>query len=181
MTATDRKQFLEIVIGFAELKGKVLSAVALELYWRSMQDWDLADFQLAANHLLRTCTFMPTPKDFEDLRKSGRDTASESWDRAVKHASSSAYRWGPLGDARIDMLVRGLGGYSAIAMCDESKLQFLERRFCDNFDNVQNADDVRKTIPQITSHLEDLSKLVTERTVKPALRRSTETDPRVAG
>ena len=72
MNAIDRKAFCEIVLGFAELKGKQLSAAAIELYWRSMQHWPLEDFRAAAQQLLRTCEFMPTPKDFEDLRRASK-------------------------------------------------------------------------------------------------------------
>ena len=69
MQPSDRKAFLEVVVGFAELKGKQLSAPALELYWNAMQGWTIEDFRKAAAHLLQTCEFMPTPKDFNDLKK----------------------------------------------------------------------------------------------------------------
>ena len=37
MTPDDRKAFAEVVIGLAELKGRKLSSVSIELYWRSLQ------------------------------------------------------------------------------------------------------------------------------------------------
>lgn len=156
MNASDRAAFVKIVMGFAEVKGKQLSLPAVEFYWGAMQDWELADFQAAAHRLSKTMEFMPTPKHFEDLRKAGRDTAVESWARAVAHAASSRYRNGPLGDRRIDMLVTALGGYAAIAMCEEDKLHFLERRFCEHFENVEDADDTREAVPQIAERPERL-------------------------
>jgi hypothetical protein len=149
LNVEDRKPFLEIVIGFAELKGKNLSAPALELYWNAMQGWDLADFQAAANHLLRTCEWMPLPHHFEELRKAGRATAGEAWAKAVGWARSGAYRDCEMGDPITDKAVRALGGCKAIAMCDEDKLHFLERRFAEHFESIQDATDTREAVPQI--------------------------------
>lgn len=151
MNAADRKPFLEIVIGFAELKGKQLSAPALELYWNAMRDWDLADFRAAANQLLKTSEFMPTPKSFEDLRKAGRDTAGEAWIEAQRHVM-----WGLHGFTLADdcppliaRAVRAIGGPNVIGMCDQDKLTFLERRFTEHFEAMQDSEDVREALPQI--------------------------------
>lgn len=154
MNTGDRKQFIEIVMGFAELKGKQLSAPALELYWRSLRHWSLEDFQQAAEHLIRTCEFMPMPKDFEDLRKAGRPTAGEAWARAVAscgscHSARGYTSGGSCGDQFIDRVVRAIGGYRVIAMCDSEKLHFLERRFSEHFETMQDATDVRESVPQI--------------------------------
>jgi hypothetical protein len=153
---TDRKDFAEIVLGFAELKGKQLSAPAVELYWRSMQHWPLEAFREAAEQLLRTCEWMPTPKDFEDLRKAGRPTAGEAWERARKAAGSAIVcgqvtHNGTSGDPFIDAVVRAIGGFGQIAMCETGKLHFLERRFADHFASMLEAADTRDAVPQITS------------------------------
>lgn len=151
MNAEDRKPFLEIVVGFAELKGKKLSGPALELYWNAMQDWSLEDFQVAANQLLRTTQFMPTPKDFEDLRKAGRETPGEAWLTAQRYI-----RWGlhahtldPACPPLIARCIHMIGGPNVIAMCDEDKLTFLERRFCEHFETLQDSEETREAVPQI--------------------------------
>lgn len=157
MKPTDRKAFLEVVVGFAELKGKQLSAPALELYWRSLQHWPLEDFRAAAEQLLRTCEFMPLPKDFEDLRKAGRPTVGEAWTSVLAWVRSGNYRGLPClnGDDRMppDALaaraVRAIGGYEAIAMSPTDKTQFLERRFAEHYEAMQDADEVREELPQI--------------------------------
>jgi hypothetical protein len=154
MKLENRKKFLEIVVGFAELKGKVLSAPALELFWNSMQAWTIEEFQSAANHLITTCEFMPTPKDFEDLRRAGRPTAGEAWIEARNtirvagwaQIESSSFS---CGDELIDRAVRAIGGYRAIAMCDSDKLHFLERRFAEHFEQMQDAGDTRDAVPQL--------------------------------
>ena len=151
MQPIDRKAFLEVVIGFAELKGKALSAPALELYWNALQHWPLVDFRAAAQHLIRTCEFMPTPKDFEDLRRASRPSAEEAW-----HLARGACQWTPTGyverpgtDPLISKALRSIGGANALAMCDEDKLHFLERRFVQVYESLQDSNDTRQALPQI--------------------------------
>lgn len=158
MNPIDRKAFIEVVIGFAELKGKQLSAPALELYWRSLQHWTLQDFRAAAEQLLRTCEFMPLPKDFEDLRKAGRATAGEAWAAVLQFARKSyspnfpadpTRLRGPLADPLVLRAVDAVGGWRAIAMSDEDSTHFIERRFCEHFESVQDSQDVRDAVPEI--------------------------------
>lgn len=150
MKADDRALFLEVVIGFAELKGKQLSAPALELYWRAMQHWDLADFRAAAEQLVRSCEFMPTPKDFEDLRKASLPSAGEAWAEVLKIARSGDYQHGHRsGDPRIEAAVRAIGGYTAVAMSRTDQTPFLERRFAEHYDAISEREDIREAVPQI--------------------------------
>lgn len=149
MIQADRGKFLEIVIGFAELKGKSLSAPALELFWNAMQDWRIEDFQAAANQLIKSCPWMPTPKEFEDLRKkAGRLSAGEAWADVLCLVRSGAYRAGGL-SLLIDAAVAALGGYQAIAMHDEAALHFLERRFAEHFAALEDRADIREALPAI--------------------------------
>ena len=160
MKDTDRKAFVEIVLGFAELRGRVLSAPALELYWRAMRNWELSDFRAAAEHLLKTFDFMPTPKQFEDLLKAGRSTPGEAWARAVSYAASGEYRRTPTcGDPLTDACVEMLGGYSVIGACDVSKLHWIEKRFCEHFEAKQDAQETRSALPQLTLQPEVRSRL----------------------
>jgi hypothetical protein len=160
MTPADRKKFLEVVVGFAELKSKQLSAPALELYWRSLQSWPLDDFMAAAEHLILTCEFMPTPKDFEDLRKAGRRTSGEAWVIVLDYARRGFTQWdsglpclnGQVPEPNDELLlraVRAVGGFKAVAMSQTDKTSFLERRFCEHYEAMQDADEVREAVPQI--------------------------------
>jgi hypothetical protein len=148
MIPDDRRKFIEVVLGFAELKGKKLSTPALELYWRAMQDWCIEDFQSAAAVLLKTAKYMPTPSDFEALRKAAvRMTAGEAWLTVLELTRTAQYRSGHgSGDELIDRCAHMLGGYAAIAMTDVDKLHFLERRFCEHFEAKQGADDARQAL-----------------------------------
>ena len=164
MTPDDRKAFAEVVIGFAELKGRKLSSASIELYWRSLQHWPIAAFRSAAEQLVRTCEFMPSPFHFEQLRKAGRPTPGEAWERA-RRASGTAIQCGQLthngtcGDELIDRAVRAIGGYGVIAMTDTDKLSFLERRFAEHYDAIRDADDIREAVPQI-AYSQIMSKLL---------------------
>lgn len=150
MKPADRKSFLEVVIGFAELKGKQLSAPALELYWRAMQSWTLEQFQVAAEHLVRSSEFFPVPADFERLKKAGKITAAEAWDAILQHCKG-AYRDGSGIDngGPVDMAVRGIGGYRAIAMHDLNYLPILQRQFADRFAELDDVMEIRHCVPQL--------------------------------
>jgi hypothetical protein len=146
----DRQKFLEVVIGMAELKGKVYSGPALELYWNSMQDWGIEDFVAAAALLIRRCEFMPTPKDFEDLRRAGRATAAEAWAAVLQSVRSGDYRAGlSVPDHRVTAAVAAIGGWRSIAMSEESKLHFMEHRFTEVYEQQQDVSEVRCAVPQI--------------------------------
>jgi hypothetical protein len=157
----DRPKFLEIIVGFAELKGKQLSAPAMELFWNAMQAWSIEDFSAAANELIRKCEFMPTPKDFEDLRKAGRKTPGEAWAEVLEYVRGGAYHQWDCGrptfnvdhprmtDELILAAVRAIGGFDVIAMSKTDQTPFLERRFAEHYESISDAEDVREALPQI--------------------------------
>ena len=154
MIETDKAQFAKVVLGFAEIKGKQLSLAAVDLYWMAMQNWSIENFKQAAVLLLQRCEYMPTPKDFEDLRKASPLTAGEAFALAVKRCGSAIQCGqvtmnGTCGDPFVDAVVRAIGGYGAIAMCDHDKLHYLERRFSEHYETMRNSEDIREEVPQI--------------------------------
>lgn len=152
MREADRKEFARILIGLAAIKpGKGLTPEGLELFFNALADWSIEEFKAAATHLAKTSEFMPNPYHFEELRRAARPTAAECWAEAVEHASSSAYRAGGMGHPVIDKCVRALGGYVAIAMCAEDKLHYLERRFCEHFEALQDSVEVRLALPDLSA------------------------------
>lgn len=151
MTIDDFDEFCEVVVGFAELKGKKLSPAALKLYFRAMQSWDLREFKAAAEHLLCTSEFMPTPKSFTDLRNAGKPTAHEAWETAFANCTTwrtGGSNAGPL----IDRVVQSIGGYRVIAMADEERdLPHIQRRFLEAYDQLSAVDPARQAVPQIAA------------------------------
>ena len=155
MIESDKTKFIATLMGLAAVKpGKGLTKEAIEIWWLAMESWNLEEFKQAAAHLVRSIEFMPSPFHFEQLRKAGRPTAGEAWEKARK-ACGSAIQCGQVthngtcGDEMIDRVVRAIGGYGAIAMSDRDKLPFLERRFAEHYASIQDASDVREAVPQI--------------------------------
>ena len=151
MTPQDREPFAKILLGFAELKGRKLSAPAVELFWQAMQGWTIAEFSAAAQELLRRCEFFPTPYDFEQLRKAGRPTSGEAFATAVAYVRHGAYRNGPHADETIERAVAALGGWRVIAISDEDGLRYLERRFAEHYEAIGDAQATRERLPELTN------------------------------
>ena len=151
MNANDKAEFAKVVLAFAELKGRQISLPVVDLYWDTMQSWSIQDFKAAARHLLRTCKFMPEPKDFEDLRKAGKETAGEVFAsiRQWFQYTPNGYTVKPETPHAIAASIRAMGGPNAYAMCDSDKLHFLERRFCDHYEQISGVEEIRDRLPQI--------------------------------
>jgi hypothetical protein len=152
MQTHEKAQFLKVLNGMAAMKKAPMLPEVLDLWWACMADWSIEDFKAAAIHVIKKkATFMPTPKDFEDLRKAGRPTAGEAWANAIGWAASGSYRDCEMSDELTNKAVRALGGYRAIAMCDEDKLHFLERRFCEHYETLEDVAATRVALPQIAA------------------------------
>lgn len=152
MKLEDFDEFCKIVIGFAELRGKTLSAAAQKIYFRTMMDrWTLKEFQAAAEQLLRTCDFMPTPKNFEDLRRTAnRPSANEAWAYVLECCRRSQRT---SGSAFLDRVVASIGGWETIAHADvQSDLPFLHTKFLKAHDELLDAAETREHAPQLTNN-----------------------------
>ncbi len=162
MTPADKPDFIKQLVGLAAIKpGKDLTPEAYEIWWQAMQTWSLEDFKAAAAQLARSVEFMPSPYHFEQLRKAGRPTAGEAWIAALEYARKGWTVWdggkasvsGSMpepDDALIDRAVRAVGGYEAIAMSNTDATHFLERRFCEHYESIQDVQEVREALPQLT-------------------------------
>ena len=149
MEPRDYDSFAEVIAGFAELKGKQLSAPAIELYWRAMKHWRIEDFRAAAEHLLRRCEFMPVPKDFEDLRRASEPTAAEAWATALQNCG--CWRTGGAPNGRIARAAETVGGFRAIAMAHtERDLPHIQRRFMQAYDELTDVEETRQAVPEVT-------------------------------
>lgn len=151
MQADDRPEFVRVLNGMATIKGRELTEEAYKLWWHAMADWDVGDFRDAAGYLLKNCQFMPAPNDFEALLKKQRNSAHEGWAEALCHASG-AWRYGSHEDGLIERVVSALGGWSLIALCDNEKLAFMERRFLSIYEDFVDGDEVRAALPNLTEN-----------------------------
>ena len=149
MDSGDRPEFVQVLNGLAAIKRVDLTKEGYELWWQSMKNWSIDAFKDAASYLLRNCQFMPTPYDFEQLRKKGEVSAHEAWAMAMDHVEG-AWRQGVLGDALTDRVIAMMGGYSVIALTYKDKLGFLERRFLDAYNDLLDSGGVREALPDLT-------------------------------
>lgn len=149
MQQADFQRFRAVMAGMAEMYQRELSAVLLDAYWLAFKSWTLAEFEQGASHLMANGEFMPRPADFNELRKAGRETPGEAWAKVLRHAASGGYRLGRLDDST-ERAVHAIGGWRAIAMCEETKTIFLERRFAEHFETMRDAVETREAVPQLT-------------------------------
>lgn len=143
MRPTDRAEFVRVLNGLAAIKGKDLTPEALSIWWSAMSRWSLEDFKAAASHLVSSCQFMPTPYDFEQLRRAGEPTAGEAWlsvlhgDRLIPGSR----------EARAAAIV---GGQYFIRHADvERDLPHIARRFKEAYEDLVDADLSREAVPQL--------------------------------
>lgn len=162
MNKNDFEAFSQVVVGLAELKGKQLSSAGIKLYWAAMKSWSIDDFRSAAVVLISRCEFMPTPKDFEDLRKSMLPSADDAWTRVLQHCKGK-YRGGDLLDngGPIDQAVQSIGGYDSIAHYKLDYLWVLQRRFRERYAQIYEGIEARQALPDIETP--ELPALVDER------------------
>jgi hypothetical protein len=142
MLPADRPEFMRTLNGLAAIKGKELTTEALALWWSAMSRWTIEEFKSAASHLVSACQFMPTPYDFEQLRKAGEPTASEAWAQVLsgERLTGRALRAAQL-----------VGGQYAIRHANvEKDLPHLARRFREAFEELRDVEDVREALPQLT-------------------------------
>jgi hypothetical protein len=162
MQANDFPQFKNVMTGMSELFQRELSNPLLDAYWLALGDWSLDEFQAAAAQLMKTEDFMPKPAAFTALRKAGRPTSGEAWAVVLEYARKGYTHW--MGGGRltlnnsvatpdsdlINRAVAAIGGYQAIAMSPTDKTSFLERRFCEHFEQMQEAEETREALPELS-------------------------------
>ncbi len=148
MNNSDRPEFVRIINGLAAIYRIPLTKEAYEIWWLSLKNWPVKKFKDAAGYLLKSCQFMPSPYDFEQLRKKGDLSAQEAWSMVLEHAGG-AWRSGALGDKTINRAVATLGGYEVIAHTNTKNLGFLERRFRDAYNDFVDSSDVREALPDL--------------------------------
>ncbi len=146
MQAADYPRFQAVMTGMAELYQRELSGPLLDAYWLALSSWGLSEFEAAAAELMKTCEFMPKPVAFNTLRKAGRATAGEAWAEVLECARRGLEL---PDDPLLRRAVHAIGGIRAVAMSDVDKTHFLEKRFCEHFESIQDAEDIREAVPQI--------------------------------
>jgi hypothetical protein len=145
MRPADRPEFLSTLNGIADVKGKTLTNEALSVWWAAMSNWPIDAFKAAASHLLLSCQFMPTPYDFEQLKRASEPTAGEAWEKVLAGVALEP-------GSRIARAAAIVGGQYAIRHANvEKDLQFIQRRFEAAYNELTDVDTAREALPQLAS------------------------------
>jgi hypothetical protein len=151
MKDIDREEFGKVMIGLQEMYGKTLGLGAVGLYFNALRVWSIEDVKTAAERLIQTCEFMPRPVDFWRLRDAGKPAAGEVFATVGKWLIYSPQGYTVRADTPrpIAAAIAAMGGANAYAMCEETKLPFLEKRFCQHYDQITGVEDTRRAVPGI--------------------------------
>lgn len=160
MKQDDFKRFNAVMNAMAKLYEKEIDEAVLDLYWITLRDWSLPDFESAAAHLMGKLVFMPRPSDFNALKRAGELTAGEAWEIALKKCT--CWHGGETPGGRIDRAAKAIGGYHAIAMADQqTALPHLERRFKEAYEELSDVEPVRQALPHLT--INELTRIAAEK------------------
>ena len=139
MHQNDKTEFVRILTGLSAIKpGKELTREALEVFWAAMADWSIEDFKAAANHLAKSCEFMPNPYHFEQLRKKNEPTKHEAWEVAFNRIK----RGGNQPDDKISKAIKQVGGYYQLGMTPLDQMPFVAKRFQDAYESIVEVADI---------------------------------------
>lgn len=145
MAPSDGKRFNDLVRGMARMYGQDIDKLVTDAYWLALRDWEYADFEAAAAHLMANSKFMPRPADFNALRKAGEPTAAEAWDVVLSGAALEP-------TSRAARAARTLGGQQHIRRMNiERELPFARRDFIAAYEDLTDVDPVRDALPQIAA------------------------------
>lgn len=152
MQSEDGKKFTAVMTMLFELYDKPNSQPVLDLYWNSMRDWTLPEFEAAVQLLVKTSKFMPKPADFNELRnKVLLENSAEVWarvDRYLKY-SPSGYTMADGTPPEIANAIRAAGGANTVGMRTYTEAQFLEKRFTEAYRSLVEVATARAALPTI--------------------------------
>ena len=140
MQQSDFERFREIMAGMAKVYERELDGPLLDAYWLALRDWNLADFETGAAHLMQTSEFMPRPAAFTALRRSSEPTAGEAWELALHGQAEPG--------SRADRAAQIVSNGRRLAMLDiERELPHVQRRFFQVYDELSDVDEARVALP----------------------------------
>lgn len=148
MQPTDFQRFATLMRGMGRIFSSDLDNAVMDVYWITLREWSMKDFEGAVAHLMASAQFMPRPADFTNLRKASKPTAAEAWATVLKRCLN--WRNAIENPDVIDRAVAGIGGYRAIAMADtEQSLPHFQHKFLVAYNELDGAVTVREALPNL--------------------------------
>ncbi len=109
-------EFVARVAAIGELFGKELSQAVMQIYWETLKDLSLADFQTATNIVVKSSKFMPRPAELrEAVLPDLKSVAALAYDRLIRAVSEvGTYKSVTFDDPVLNCVVDSLGGWIAL-------------------------------------------------------------------
>lgn len=140
MQPADRVEFVRVLNGLAAIKRVDLTAAAIDLWWAAMERWEIDDFKTAASHLVSSCQFMPSPYDFQHLRRAGELTGPEAWALVFSGAELDPR-------SRAARAAKLMGGQHHIRMQNiERDVPHIHRRFLEAYEELSDVEETREAL-----------------------------------
>lgn len=152
METTDFQRFKAVMAGMARVFGAEIDKPLLDGYWLALRDWQIADFESAAAHLMANSKFMPKPADFNELRKKAAEqSAGEAWEKVLHTIRTMYVREGARVDPKTDAVVRQMGGYAHLALMPSEDLKFRARDFQTLWADMGEVEEARTALPSVST------------------------------
>lgn len=149
MQPTDKKRFAQVMLAISEYYQRELSDAVLQLYWRGLEQYDVAAIESAVErHMRSPDTGQHLPKIADVIRMIGgtsNDAALVAWskvDKAVRHIGT--YRTVVFDDHLIHRAVQEMGGWILLGSKTEDEWPFVAREFENRYRGLRTTDGGRE-------------------------------------
>jgi len=140
MRDQDKKRFVELMVGTAELYGKAMSDALLQIYWNALAQYEIQDVEQAlSRHALNPDggQFMPKPADIvRYVDGGGSGKSAMAWTKVVKAIREiGGWKSVVFDEPAIQAVIADMGGWTQL--CDvlqdpkahNSNHPFIQRDF----------------------------------------------------
>ncbi len=134
MKQIDKKFFVALMTAMTEIYGKKLSSQLLEIYWRSLEPYELNDIKQALNAYIvnpDNGQFIPKPADIiKILSGNSTEKALYAWNKVLKAIRQvGSYNSIVFDDPIIHLILDDMGGWILMCKTNESELSFARYDF----------------------------------------------------
>lgn len=140
MKQTDKNHFVALMTAMTEIYGKKLSTEWLEIYWRSLELYELRDIKQALNVYIvnpDNGQFIPKPADIiKILSGNSADKALCAWNKVLRAIRLiGCYSSIVFDDPIIHLVIDDMGGWILICKTNENELAFVKNDFEKRYKN----------------------------------------------
>ena len=134
MLGSEKKNFVAMMNAVGELYSKNISGPLLEIYWRSLSQFEYSEVEQAVQKYINHADngqFIPKPADIvKMISGSGEDRALAAWAKVLQAIQRvGVYGSVVFDDAVIHVAITEMGGWVRLCSSKQSELGFFEREF----------------------------------------------------